>query len=254
MRAPVLAANWKMNHGPREAESFARDFLAGWHTVPSGVEVVVIPPFVDLAAAQAAFAGRPISIGGQNCHWESIGAFTGEISAEMLAASGCSYVLVAHSERRQYFGETEETARKRILAAHRAGLKAILCVGETLEQRDRGEMEKVLVSQLEGGFLGLGEGDVAGLVLAYEPVWAIGTGRNATPQQAQDAHAFLRGWLKGRFGPRYAEATRIQYGGSVKPENARELLGQPDIDGALVGGASLKAASFLKIVQAASRP
>jgi len=160
-------------------------------------------------------------------------------------------VLVAHSERRQYFGETDATARRRLLAAARAGLKAILCVGETLEQRDKGETERVLEGQLDGALLGLEPGEVAGLVLAYEPVWAIGTGRNATPEQAQAAHRFLRDWLKGRFGEAFAAATRIQYGGSVKPDNARILLGQPDIDGALVGGASLKADSFLGIVQAA---
>ena len=206
---------------------------------------------MDPRLAATWLAGRSVSLGGQNCHWEISGAFTGEISAEQLAACGCAYVLVAHSERRQFFGETDDTARRRLVAARRAGLRPILCVGETLEQRDRGETEKVLKSQLEGALLGLEASEVLDMVLAYEPVWAIGTGRNATPEQAQSAHAFLRGVLKSRFGAAYSDACRIQYGGSVKPDNARAILGQPDIDGALVGGASLQAESFLKIIQAA---
>ena len=251
MRTPVLAANWKMNHGPREADNFVRAFLAGYHTVPPGVEVVIAPPFVDLDTVRTGFLGRAVALAGQNCHWEASGAFTGEISAEMLARAGCTYVLVAHSERRQFFGETDETACRRLKAARRAGLKPILCIGETLAERDAGRTEAVLTTQLEGAFLGLEAGELEGLILAYEPVWAIGTGRNATPEQAQAAHAFIRSEAGRLLGREFASGRRILYGGSVKPENARTLLSQPDVDGALVGGASLVAESFLGIVQAA---
>jgi triosephosphate isomerase (TIM) len=252
MRSPLIAGNWKMHHGPRGAEAFAKALLEGYHVVPSGVEVLLIPPFPAIAALRTALAGRPVGVGAQLCHWEAKGAFTGEVSAEILAEAGCSYVLVAHSERRQLFGETDESARKRLMAVRRAGLKPILCVGETLQERDGSQTEAVLTRQLDGALLGLSAGEVEGLVVAYEPVWAIGTGRTATPEQAQAAHRHIRGWLKGRFDGRFAEATRIQYGGSVKPDNARVLLGQPDVDGALVGGASLEAASLLAIAAAAS--
>ncbi|MBI5837216.1 MAG: triose-phosphate isomerase [Candidatus Eisenbacteria bacterium] len=251
MRAPLIAGNWKMHHGPRAAESFVRAFLEGFHAVPPAVEVLLVPPFASLAAVHTGLLGRPVAVGAQLCHWETRGAFTGEVSTEMLAECGCAYVLVAHSERRQFFGETDETARKRVVAAKRAGLKPILCVGEMLAERDGGQTEAVLERQLDGALLGLDAGELEGLVIAYEPVWAIGTGRTATTGQAQETHKFIRGWLKARFDARFAEATRIQYGGSVKPDNARALLGQPDVDGALVGGASLDAASFLAIAAAA---
>jgi triosephosphate isomerase (TIM) len=252
MRAPLIAGNWKMHHGPRAAEAFARAFLEGYHVVPSGVECLLIPPFPSIAALRASLAGRPVGVGAQLCHPDAKGAFTGEVSAEMLAEAGCSYVLVAHSERRQLFGETDESARRRLIAVRRAGLKPILCVGETLAERDGNQTEAVLERQLEGALLGLDAAEIAGLVVAYEPVWAIGTGRTATTEQAQAAHKYIRGWLKGRFDGGFAAATRIQYGGSVKPDNAKVLLGQPDVDGALVGGASLEAASFLAIAAAAA--
>ena len=250
-RVPLLAANWKMHHGPRAAEAFVREFLSRYHTLPSGVDVVILPPFTSLVEVRTGLLGRSVSVGAQNCHWEPRGAFTGEVSAEMLAECGCAYVLVGHSERRQLFGETDATARRRLAAAARAGLRPILCVGETLEERDSGRTEAVLERQLEGALAGHSAADLPGLALAYEPVWAIGTGRNATPEQAQSAHAFIRRWLEAGLGRAAAAATRIQYGGSVKPENARALLAQADVDGALVGGASLEAASFLAIVQAA---
>jgi len=252
VRAPLIAGNWKMHHGPRAAEAFARALMEGFHAVPAGVEVLLIPPFPAIAALRSALAGRPVAVGAQLCHWEVKGAYTGEVAPEMLAEAGCSYVLVAHSERRQLFGETDESARRRLAAVRRAGLRPILCVGETLAERDAGQTEAVLERQLDGALLGLEARELGGLVVAYEPVWAIGTGRNATPEQAQAAHAHIRGWLRGRFDAAFAGATRIQYGGSVKPENARVLLGQADVDGALVGGASLEAASLLAIAAAAA--
>ena len=215
----------------------------------TNVEIVVCPPFISLHAVKDVLAGSCIGLGAQNVYWEKSGAFTGEVSAPMLKSVGCAYVIIGHSERRTYFAETDETVNKRIFAALAEGLKPIVCVGETLEERESGKTFEVIKRQIEGGLANLSVEQMASVVIAYEPVWAIGTGRTATPAQAQEVHAFIRKLLNDIFGQTTAEATRIQYGGSVKPDNAAELMSQPDIDGALVGGASLKADSFEKIIK-----
>lgn len=215
----------------------------------TNVEIVVCPPFISLHAVKDMLAGSRIGLGAQNLYWEKSGAFTGEVSAPMLKSVGCTYVIIGHSERRTYFGETDETVNKRIFAALAEGLKPIVCIGETLEEREAGKTFEVIKRQVEGGLANLSVEQMATVVIAYEPVWAIGTGKTATPAQAQEVHAFIRKLLNDIFGQTTAEATRIQYGGSVKPDNAAELMAQPDIDGALVGGASLKADSFEKIIK-----
>lgn len=211
-------------------------------------EVVVAPPFTALAGVASALAGSPIRLAAQNCYWESQGAYTGEISPPMLRDLGCHYVIVGHSERREYFGETDENVNRKILALLPLDLEPIVCIGETLGERQAGKTLDVLANQLNGALEGLDLEQAGRLVLAYEPVWAIGTGHTATPEQAQEAHAFVRDNFANRFNNAVANNTRILYGGSVKPENVDELMGQPDIDGALVGGASLKSASFVRIV------
>ncbi len=216
------------------------------------VEVVIVPPFTAIAkVAELLEKAQNITVGAQNMHWERNGPFTGEISAALLRDLFVRYVILGHSERRTLFGETDEIVNRKVRAAHEATLRPIVCVGETLEQRDRGNVEKILSIQLRGSLAGLTEKDLAETVIAYEPVWAIGTGRNATPEQAQEAHSFIRHTLREMFDEAASERVRIQYGGSVKPENARDLMIQPDIDGALVGGASLDPRSFAQIVQAA---
>ncbi len=248
MRTKIIAGNWKMNM--TDAAAVALIVAIKQEVVDiDNVEVVVCPPFTELRAAAVACAGSNVMLGAQNVHWETAGAFTGEISAEMLQAAGVKYVIVGHSERRQYFGETDETVNKRVKAALAAGLIPIVCVGETLEERDSGRMEEVVVRQTTTGLADLGE-DLSKVVIAYEPVWAIGTGRTATPGQAQEAHALVRRTLADVSGGDLANGIRIQYGGSMKPENAKELLTQPDIDGGLIGGAALKADSFAAIVKA----
>jgi len=216
------------------------------------VEVVIVPPFTAIAKVMEAIgSAQNIKVGAQNMHWERSGAFTGEISAALLRDLFVHYVVLGHSERRRLFGETDEIVNRKVLAAHEASLRPIVCVGETLKQRDRGNVDKILSIQLRGSLAGLGPKELQETVIAYEPVWAIGTGRNATPEQAQEAHAFIRRTLRDMADDTTAERLRIQYGGSVKPENARELMSQPDIDGALVGGASLDPRSFAQIVNAA---
>ena len=215
------------------------------------VEVGACPPFVYLLPVAEALSGSNVALGAQNMYFEAKGAFTGEISAQMLMDVGCRYAIVGHSERRQYFGETDETVNKRLLAALDAGLTPIVCIGETLAQRDADETEAVVTRQIQQGLDGLTSEQASSLVIAYEPVWAIGTGRTATAGQAQEVHTFIRQRLADKFGPDPAGQVRIQYGGSVKPGNAAELLSQPDIDGALVGGASLQADSFGAIMRAA---
>ena len=228
---PLLAANWKMYKGPGET----RDFLAAFQP-PEGVDVVVCPPFVSLAVAVQLLAGTEIAVAAQNVHWEQEGAYTGEVSAGMLRELGVYGAIVGHSERRQYFGETDDGVARRTAAALAAGLRVIACVGETEEQRERDETESVLRRQVAV------LSPHANLVLAYEPVWAIGTGKTATPEIAQQAHAFIKTMI----------SVPVLYGGSVKPENAEELLAQPDVDGALVGGASLDIDSFVAICRTAS--
>ncbi len=213
------------------------------------VEVVVCPPFISLGAVQEIIKESNIQLGAQNVYWEKSGAFTAEVSAPMLKSVGCTYAIIGHSERRSYFGETDETVNKRTFAALEEGLKPIVCVGETLEERESDKTFDVIEQQITGGLVNLTQEQMASIVIAYEPVWAIGTGKTATKEQAQEVHAFIRKLLAELFGEATAEATRIQYGGSVKAENATELMAQPDIDGALVGGASLKAASFEGIVK-----
>ncbi len=215
------------------------------------VEIAVAPPFTALSKVKEALMGSPIQLFAQNCHYEKQGAFTGEISAPMLAEVGCDGVILGHSERRQYFGESDEGVNKKIKAALEAGLHPIVCVGETLQEREANHTWEVVSGQLRGALAGLAPVQIGKLTLAYEPVWAIGTGKTATTGQAQEVHGQIRGFLREMAGPHTAEAVRIQYGGSVKPDNAAELLGQPDIDGALVGGASLKVDDFARIVAGA---
>jgi triosephosphate isomerase len=242
-----MAGNWKMYKTPAETTAFFEKFrpLAGQ---AEHCEIVICPPFTNLAAAVAAARGSRIHIGAQNIGWAKEGAFTGEISGPMIVASGATYAIVGHSERRQYFAETDETVLKRTLAALEFGLTPIVCVGERLEERENGNTEAVLVRQFRKGIADLSEQQFARIVIAYEPVWAIGTGKTATPEIAADAHRTIRGQVRAKFGKDAAEAIRILYGGSVKPDNTRTLMAQPEIDGVLVGGASLDAVSFAGIV------
>jgi triosephosphate isomerase (TIM) len=251
MRKKIVAANWKMNMTQAESAEWVRDFLLELGDVRD-VDVVVVPPFTAIAKVTESLGGaQNIRVGAQNMHWERGGAFTGEISAALLRDLFVRYVVLGHSERRQYFFETDEIVNRKVKAAHEATLRPIVCVGETLEQRDGGRVEEVLSTQLRGSLVDLDAKQLQETTVAYEPVWAIGTGRNATPQQAQEAHAFIRQTLREMSDESVAEKIRIQYGGSVKPNNARELMSQADIDGALVGGASLEARSFAEIVKAA---
>ena len=252
MRKKIVAANWKMNMTQRDAARFVDSLVLELDDVRD-VEVVIIPPFtmIPKVAELLEAKAQSIKLGAQNMYWENSGAFTGEISAAMLRDFFVQYVVVGHSERRQYFGETDEIVNKKVRAAIDATLRPIVCVGETLEQRDKGNVDKILSIQLRGSLKDVNEKELQEIVVAYEPVWAIGTGRNATPQQAQEAHAFIRHTLREMSDEATADRTRIQYGGSVKPENARDLMTQPDIDGALVGGASLDPRSFAQIVKAA---
>ena len=249
MRTPILAGNWKMNAGKRaEAVALAEALLARVHDV-KGVEIVVAPPYVVLPFVADVVRGTNVALAAQNVHFEPSGAYTGEISAAMLVDLGCTYCIIGHSERRQLFGETDETVQKRLHALLGASIRPILCVGETLAEREEGVTFRVLQTQLKGALVGVEAADLANLVIAYEPVWAIGTGRNATPEQADEAHAFLRRCLQDWYGAASAEAMRIQYGGSVKASNVDGLMAQPNIDGALVGGASLDAEGFARIVR-----
>ena len=248
MRTPIIAGNWKLHKTVAEAKATVKE-LAALVADVKGVEVVVCPPFTALAAAAEAACCTNVAIGSQNIFWEEKGAFTGEIAPGMLVEAGCKYAIVGHSERRQYFGETDETVNKRTKAALKHKLIPIVCVGETLQEREAGITEKVCATQTRGGLAGLTAEEVAGLVIAYEPVWAIGTGKTATSKDANDVCAFIRREVAAVFGQQAAAAVRIQYGGSVKADNATELMAMSDIDGALVGGASLQAADFAKIVK-----
>jgi len=251
MRKKIIAANWKMNMTQAESGRFVESLLLDLGDI-SDVEVVIIPPFTAIAKVTESLGkAQNIKVGAQNMHWERSGAFTGEISAALLRDLFVRYVVLGHSERRTLFGETDEIVNRKVRAAHESTLRPIVCVGETLAQRDKGNVEKILSIQLRGSLAGLTETELQETVIAYEPVWAIGTGRNATPEQAQQAHSFIRRTLGKMLDETTAERIRIQYGGSVKPENARELMSQPDIDGALVGGASLDPLSFAQIVKAA---
>ena len=249
-RRKVIAGNWKMNKTVSEALALVRELKGLVASLPGDrVEVAVAPPFVSLQAVAKELEGSAVKLAAQNCHWEASGAYTGEVSAQMLKDVGCAYVIVGHSERRQYFGETDETVNKRTRAVLGAGMKPIVCVGETLAEREANRTLEVVERQVAGALKGFQAAEVAGFVLAYEPVWAIGTGRTATSAQAQEVHRAIREQLGRLYDRGTAEQVRIQYGGSVKPDNAAELLGQPDVDGALVGGASLKAADFAAIAK-----
>ncbi|WP_003540452.1 triose-phosphate isomerase [Desulfotomaculum nigrificans] len=247
MRQMIIAGNWKMHKTVSEAVSFVQELKQQVASVP--VEVVVCPPFTALAPVAEALKGSSIALAAQNMHWENQGAFTGEISPLMLKEIGCKYVVLGHSERRQYFGETDETVNKKVKAALEHGLVPIVCVGETLAQREANATEQVVATQTRGALADLSPEQVAGLVIAYEPVWAIGTGKTASDQDAQQVNRYIRQVIAQEFGQSAAEAVRIQYGGSVKPGNARGLMSQPDIDGALVGGASLKVEDFKGIIE-----
>ncbi len=247
---PMLAGNWKMHQSPREAEAFFSDFLA---RVPegSGRSIVFFPPAVSLPAAAAAVAGRAdVSVGIQNVYWEERGAFTGEIAPGMAAEAGAELALVGHSERRQLFGETREETARKTRAVLSAGMVPLLCVGETLEEREAGRAGEVVEEQLGSVYDGLGPQDAGRVIVAYEPVWAIGTGRTASPRDAEEMHARIRALLRGRLGEEEAAAVPILYGGSVKPDNAAQLLAAAEVDGVLVGGASLDAAGFAAICRA----
>lgn len=247
MRTPFVAANWKMYKTVHEAVAYVKEFRNMVKDVHD-VEIVLAPPFTALHAVAEACHGSAIGVAGQNLSPEKEGAFTGETSAGMLSEAGARYVIIGHSERRRLFGETNALVNRKTRAAQAAALEPIVCVGETLDERQAGQTEAVLDTQINEGLDGLSAQDVANLVVAYEPVWAIGTGVNATPQQAGDAHAHIRSRLKQWFGAEAAERCHVIYGGSVKPDNVRALAALPDVDGALVGGASLVPQSFLDIV------
>jgi len=247
MRVPFIAANWKMYKTVHEAVAFAKEFRALVKDI-ADVEIVLAPPFTAVHAVADAARNSNIGVAGQNLHWEREGALTGEISAAMLKEAGAEYVIIGHSERRRLFHETDETVNRKLTSALAAALTPIVCIGETLEERERNETLAVLDRQIKAGLDGLTGDQVSGLVLAYEPVWAIGTGRNATPAQAGEAHAHIRSRLRQWFGAAAADQCHVIYGGSVKPDNIHELILLPDVDGALVGGASLDVRAFGDIV------
>ncbi|MBJ9992100.1 triose-phosphate isomerase [Paenibacillus sp. S28] len=249
MRTPIIAGNWKMFKTVPEAKTFIEE-VKGKAEV-EGVENVICAPFTNLPALVEAVKGTSIKIGAQNLHFEDNGAFTGEISGVMLKDLGVDYVIIGHSERRQYFAETDETVNKKVQAAFRHDLTPIVCVGEKLEEREAGQTKDVCKVQTEAAFQGLSAEQAAQVVIAYEPIWAIGTGKSSTAQDANEVISYIRSLVEGLYGKEVADQVRIQYGGSVKPENVKEYMGQSDIDGALVGGASLQPASFIQLVEGA---
>ena len=251
-RKKFVCGNWKMHKTAGEAVALVRELEAGLGDAAGKVQVAVAPPFTALHAVAKALGGKDLELAAQDVHWEAQGAFTGEVSAPMLADARCTHGIVGHSERRQLFGETDETVRKKVGALLSANIRPIVCVGETLAEREANRTLEVVERQVRAALAGLPNAPLAALTVAYEPVWAIGTGKTATSAQAQEVHAAIRKILR-ELGGSAADAIRIQYGGSVKPENAQELMSQPDVDGALVGGASLKAKDFLAIVRGALR-
>ena len=248
MRRPFIAGNWKMNLDRAAAVDLAKGLAAATADI-ADIEIAVCPPSIYLEAVAAAVKGSRVGLGGQDMYFESKGAYTGEISAAMLLDIGCQYVILGHSERRHIFGETDESVNKKTKVALEAGLIPMVCVGETLPQRENGETLDVIHGQFNGSLAGLSDEQMKKVVIAYEPVWAIGTGKTATPQQAEEVHLDLRKIMESCYNSEVAESVRIQYGGSVKPDNAAELLGQPNLDGALVGGASLKVEMFVGIIE-----
>ena len=250
-RKAIIAGNWKMNKTATEAAKLVDELIPA--VKDASCEVVICTPYTDLATAVEKTKGTNIHVGAENVHFEKSGAFTGEISADMLLDLGVEYVIVGHSERRQYFAETDQTVNKRALAALNAGLKVILCVGESLEQRELGITMELIALQVKSALAGVPAEKVRKCVIAYEPIWAIGTGKTATAEQAAEVCTFIRTTVRHLYGARIARSVTVQYGGSMKPANAAELLSQPDIDGGLIGGASLKAADFVEIVNAANQ-
>ena len=246
MRKPLIAANWKMHMTISEATELARHVVESCREM-NDVDIVMVPPFTAIAAVRSEIEGTSLRLGAQNLYWEENGAFTGEISSDMIKDSGCDYVIVAHSERRQIFGETDKSAHRKVIAALTRDLIPIICVGETGPERDRGVTYVVVERQVKEALKNVAETQLKRLLIAYEPIWAIGTGRTATPEQAEEIHQFIRGQLAGVFSSDAAAQVRILYGGSVKPDNVCDLMAKADIDGALVGGASLKAESFTRI-------
>jgi triosephosphate isomerase len=251
MRQKIIAGNWKMNKDVDESVSLINQLKESLKNVGGGVEVVLCPPFTSLTIASQLLRGNRLKLGAQNMHYENDGAYTGEISGRMLKSIGCEFVILGHSERRTYFQESDSTINRKIKKALTFELKPIVCIGETLDERERGLTEVVVSKQVRGVLEGIPEEGLRRLVIAYEPVWAIGTGRNATPAQANEVHSLVRDLVSKLFNRTAADGLVVQYGGSVKPDNAADLLHQPDIDGALVGGASLQADSFTEIVRAA---
>ncbi len=252
MRKPVIAGNWKLFKTKAEAVELVSGLLP-LVAAADNVEIVVAPVFTVLDSVNSVITGSNVKLSAQDCYWEAEGAFTGEISPKMLLDAGCSHVIIGHSERRQYFGETDDTVNKKLKAAVAAGLTVLLCIGETLAERESDRTFDVLARQIKGGLTAVPETDLASVIVAYEPVWAIGTGKTASDDQAQEAHAFIRAELKKLYTTAAADNMRILYGGSVKPDNIAGLIARPDIDGALVGGASLKADSFAALVNAAQK-
>jgi len=251
MRKKIIAGNWKMNKTLDESKELAEAVKKGISGI-SDVESALCPPFTSLTEVAKVLEGSNIGLGAQNCYWLESGAYTGEVAPSMIKSTGAAYVIIGHSERRGLFNETNESVNKKVKAALDAGLLPIMCVGEKLEEREKNRTFDVVKSHVEGGLKGINENDAKKIVIAYEPVWAIGTGKNATPEQAEEVHAYIRGLLKDLYSDDVADTVRIQYGGSVKPSNVEGLMGHKDIDGALVGGASLEADSFIELVKKTS--
>ncbi len=249
MRKKVIAGNWKMNNDISESQNLISKIASGLNGKQLKCDVIICPPFTSLSEANSLIKNTPIKLGAQNMYFEESGAFTGEISAKMLKSVGCEYVILGHSERRTIYKEQDKLINEKIKTALKAELKPIFCIGETLEERENGKEKDVLTKQLSGGLDEISLDQMKKIIIAYEPVWAIGTGKTASPGQAEDMHQFIRAYIKDDFSTDVAENLVIQYGGSVKPDNARELLSQADIDGALVGGACLKADSFISIIE-----
>lgn len=248
MRRPIIAGNWKMNKTASEAAALVKGLKDKLKDIRD-IDIIVCPPFTSLGEVAKIVQGTNIHLGAQNVYWEDSGAYTGELSCPMLKEIGCKYVIIGHSERRSYFGETNENVNKKLKAAFRYNLTPIVCVGERLEQREASKTFEVIREQVENGLDGISLAEIKKVIIAYEPVWAIGTGRTATPDEAQEAHSFIRGLFKELYNEETANIVRIQYGGSVKPDNISDLMAKDDVDGALVGGASLKLDSFVKIVK-----
>lgn len=252
MRKPIIAGNWKMNKTVEESIALSNGIKRNLFNIDN-VEVVLCPPVTSLSDVKDVTLDTNIILGAQNMHWENEGAFTGEVSAKMLKTLGCKYVIIGHSERRTYFGETNETVNKKVKSAITEGLFPIMCVGERLEERESGKTFDVVSLHVEKGLLNVDKKEILNIVIAYEPVWAIGTGRNATPDEAEEVHKFIRGLLAKKYDREISRTIRIQYGGSVKPDNIESLIKEKNIDGALVGGASLKEESFVDIVKKVSQ-